>query len=222
MSRLTMSELAWPMGADSRQQAQEWAGGVATQVLDWTWLAFDSLRTNVLSRIDLNQPLEQLERDLTSHHFREIQQLWAHETGGYSAICPHHELPEMATRSVAPARPPAYDIAFVWNDNPRVAWPIEAKAVPTTGTLAPYLGDTAKFTVGTAAPFVGEGAQIAYLLAGPTDDFFANLSTGLSSQLQSPPEFADRPHRTSLHTRKTAPDLRLHHMAMLCRSDRTS
>jgi hypothetical protein len=43
----------------------------------------------------------------------------------------------MATRSAAPAKPPAYDIAFIWHDNPRVAWPIEAKVVPTPGTLAP-------------------------------------------------------------------------------------
>src|SRR4051794_14654673 len=109
MSRPTFSELAWPLDAETRQQAQEWAGGVATQVLDWTWRGFDSLRTNVLSRIDFDQPLEQVERDLTANHFGEIQQLWARETEGYSAFFPHHEWPEMETRSPAPARPPAYD-----------------------------------------------------------------------------------------------------------------
>src|ERR1700731_1522536 len=175
VSRPTASELAWPLDADSHQQAQEWAGHAAIQVLDWTWRAFDLLRTNVLGRIDLNQPLDQLERDLTSNHFRAIQQLWARETEGYSAFCPHHEWPEMATRSPSPARPPAYDIAFVWNDNPRVAWPLEAKVVPNTGTLAKYVADTAKFTEGIAAPFVGEAAQIAYLLSGAATEFFANL-----------------------------------------------
>ena len=216
MSRPTFSELAWPMDADSRQQAQEWAGEVATQVLEWTWRAFDSLRANVLTRIDLNQPLEQLERDLTSHHFREIQQLWKTETEGFSAFSPHHEWPEMATRSPAPAKPPAYDLAFVWNDNPRVAWPIEAKVVPTTGTLAQYVADTAKFTGGIAAPFVSEGAQVAYLLTGETAEFFSNLSAGSSITLEEAAEFSDRPHRISLHARAPAPDLRLHHMAMFC------
>ena len=127
----------------------------------------------------------------------------------------------MATRSPAPAKPPAYDIAFVWNDNPRVAWPMEAKVVPTTETLAPYLSDTAKFTEGTAAPFVGEGAQIAYLLSGVAVDFFINLSKKLSLKLQAVPELTTRSHRISLHIRTSAPNLRLHHMVMLCGCDRT-
>lgn len=216
MSRPTLSELAWPMDADSRQQAQEWAGEVARQVLDWTWRAFDSLRTNILSRIDLTQPLEQVERDLASHHFREIQLLWKTETDGYSAFSPHHEWPEMATRSPAPAKPPAYDIAFVWADNPRVAWPIEAKVVQTPGTLAEYVADTKKFTGGIASPFVSEGGQVAYLLTGATDEFFSNLSAGSSVALEEVAEFSARPHRMSLHPRASAPDLRLHHMAMFC------
>ena len=209
------------MGAESYQQAQEWADAVAMQVLDWTWQAFDSLRSSVLSRIDFRQPLDQLERDLTAHHFREIQRVWAQQTEGYSALSPHHEWPEMASRSPAPAKPPAYDIAFVWSDNPRVAWTIEAKVVPTTGTLAQYLGDTAKFASGTAAPLVTEGAQVAYLLSGVADVFFSNLSTALSLRLDSVTEFVNRPHRSSMHMRASAPDLRLHHMAMLCSNERS-
>jgi len=178
------------MDADSHQQAQAWAGEIAVQVLDWAWRAFDSL--HALGRIDLNQSLEQLERDLTSHHFREIQRLWKLETEGFSAFCPHHEWSEMATRSPAPAKPPAYDLAFVWNENPRVAWPIEAKVVATTSSLAEYVADTAKFTNGTAAPFVGEGAQIAYLLSGVAAEFFANVSKRLAFKLKSPPEFTSR------------------------------
>jgi hypothetical protein len=204
------------MDAESHQQAQEWARAVGMQVLDWTWRGFEALRINLLGGIDLNEPLEQLERDLTSHHFREIQQLWKRETDGFSAISPQPEWPEMATRSPAPAKPPAYDIAFVWNDNPRVAWPLEAKVVATCGTLAPYLSDTAKFTDGTAAPYVREGAQIAYLLSGSAMEFFTNLSTRLALNLTALPAFASRAHRHSDHTRNNAPNLRLHHMAMLC------
>lgn len=219
MSRLTPSELGWPMDADSHRQAQEWADAATTQVLDWTWRGFDTMRTNFLNRIDFSQQLDQVERDLTSHHFREIQQLWHRETDGYSAFAPQPEWPEMATRSPAPAKPPAYDIAFVWYDNPRVAWPIEAKVVPTAETLAPYLSDTAKFTEGTAAPYVGEGAQIAYLLSGVAVDFFNTLSKTLS--LQVVPELVGRSHRISSHARTSAPDLRLHHMVMMCGCDRT-
>ena len=216
MSRPTPSELAWPMDDESRRQAEDWAAGVSIQVLDWTWRAFDALRKGNFASVDLTQPLEQLERDLARHHFREINMLWAMETSGECAFTPHHEYPELETRSPAPAKPPAYDLAFVWNANPRIAWPIEAKVVPTSGTLADYLGDTKKFTDGIAAPFVGEGAQIAYLLAEKTDDFFHNLAARLTTQLQSVLQFSTRAHRASLHARINYPDLLLHHMAMHC------
>ncbi|HVU07290.1 MAG TPA: hypothetical protein VHG89_01960 [Verrucomicrobiae bacterium] len=219
MSRYpTLSELAWPMDDESRLQAQEWANGIVSQVLDWTWRAFDMVRASALGSVDLTQSLEQLERDLARHHFREINILWAQETGGECAFMPHHEYPELETRSPAPAKPPAYDIAFVWNANPRLAWPIEAKVVPTANTLADYLGDVKKFTDGIAAPLSGIGAQIAYLLTGTTDDFFNNLRTRLSLPLQTLTEFSARAHRVSSHARKSSPDLQLHHMAMGCYS----
>lgn len=215
MSRPTFSELAWPMDDESRRQAEDWAAGVSVQVLDWTWRAFDALRANILPGVDLSQPLEQLERDLTAHHFRQIQQLWAQETGGYSLIAPHHEWPEMETRSPAPAKPPAYDIAFVWDANQRVALPIEAKVVPTPGTLAAYLTDTEKFASGTAAPFVGEGAQIAYLLSGTAEAFLSKLAAGLPS-LSPMAKFKSRDHHFHKIQRTSAPHLRLHHLVMHC------
>jgi len=217
MSRCpTLSELAWPIDDESRQQAQEWANGITSQVLDWTWRAFEVVRAGALGSVDLTQPLEQVERDLARHHFREINILWARETGGECAFTPHHEYPELETRAPAPAKPPAYDIAFVWNANPRIAWPIEAKVVPTAGTLADYLGDVKKFTDGIAAPLSGIGAQIAYLLTGTTDDFFNNLGARLSLPLQRLTEFSTRAHRVTTHTRGKVLDLELHHMAMMC------
>lgn len=216
MSRPTLSDLRWPMDEDSRQQAEEWAAGESNRLLDWTWRGFDALRANVLSHVDLNQPLDQLERDLTSKHFIEINRIWAAETGGECSFVPHHEFPENQTRPGGSGKPPASDISFIWYENQRVSWPIEAKVLKTPGTLAEYVTDTAKFVNGIAAPLVGEGAQIAYLLTGLPDDLFSNLNARLSSPLQVVPEFPSRPHRTSSHARTTAPDLRLHHMAMLC------
>lgn len=174
------------------------------------------MRANVLNHVDMSQPLDQLERDLTSKHFVEIQRLFAAETDGYPSIIPHHEYPENESRPGGSGKPPASDISFVWFENQRVSWPIEAKVVPTPGTLAEYLGDTQKFVDGIAAPLVGEGAQVAYLLTGKTDKFFRNLSTRLPSPLQEFPEFSDRAHRVSSHARTSLPDLQLHHMAMYC------
>lgn len=217
MSRhATLSQSRFPLDGDSLTQAEEWAKTSAFQILDWTWRAFDALQANVLSGADLTKPLEQLERDLAQLHFGEILSLWARETGGECAYSPRHEHPEFETRSPAPAKPPAYDIAFVVNLNSRIAWPIEAKVLKTPGTLSDYLGDTAKFENGIAAPLVGEGAQIAYLLTGTADEFFANLATRLSSPLEPVPNFSTRAHRVSSHARNRIPDLQLHHMAMKC------
>lgn len=216
MSRPTLSELRWPMDDESHRLAENWAAGITFQALDWTWRSFDALRENVLSQVDFKQPLDQLERDLTSKHFIEINRLFAAETEGLSSIIPHHEFPENESAPGGSGKPPASDLSFIWYHNQRVSWPIEAKVLKTPGTLAEYLGDTAKFENGIAAPFVGEGAQVAYLLSGTTSDFFSNLSGKLASPLQPVAEFSTRPHRASRHTRATAPDLRLHHLAMHC------
>jgi len=218
MSRPALSELRWLMDDESRRQAEDWAAGASNQVLDWTWRAFDALHANVLSHVDMSQPLDQLERDLTSKHFIEINRPFAAETDGLSSIVPHHEFPENESRPGGSGKPPASDICFIWYENQRVSWPIEAKVVPTPGTLAEYLGDVKKFTDGVTAPFVGEGAQIAYLLSGDANGFFSNLSAKLSLRLQDVPEFSSRPHRFSQHARATAPHLRLHHMVMHCLS----
>lgn len=204
------------MDEESHRQAEGWAAGISFQALDWTWRAFDALRANVLSQVDFNQPLDQLERDLTSKHFIEINRLFGAETEGLSSIVPHHEFPENESAPGGSGKPPASDLSFIWYHNQRVSWPIEAKVLKTPGTLAEYLGDTAKFENGVAAPFVGEGAQIAYLLNGTTAEFFSCLQAKLPSPLQQLPVFAVRAHWFSVHTRTVAPVLRLHHLAMRC------
>jgi hypothetical protein len=208
------------MDDESRRQAENWAAGVSSQVLNWTWRAFDALGANVLSLVDMTQRLDQLERDLTSKHFIEINRIFGAETEGFSSIVPHHEFPENESAPGGSGRPPASDISFIWYENQRVSWPIEAKVLRTPTTLAEYLGDTVKFENGVAAPLVGEGAQIAYLLAGATSCFFSNLSAKLSGPLQPVAEFSNRPHQSSHHNRTGIPNLRLHHMAMNCGTDR--
>jgi hypothetical protein len=215
--RPAFSELAWPDDPADADLPLQWAHGVATQVLDWTWRAFDALRIKHLARVDLAQPLEQLERDLMRHHFVEIQVLFASETDGYAALVPHHEFPEMESLSSPSAKPPAYDLAFVSTANQRWAWPFEAKVVPTPDRIAEYLKDVnEKFVRGIAAPLVGEGGMIAYLLTNETTAIFENLASRLDQVLEVIPEFRDRPHRASRHARKAAPALRLHHLVMEC------
>jgi len=215
--RPTFRELAWPDDSDDANLPVQWAQSVSTQILDWIWRAYDALRSKHLSRIDLTQPLEQLERDLVSQHYIEIVLLFATETGGYSSLVPHHEWPEMETRSSASAKPPAYDVAFVSVTDRRWAWPIEAKMIPGANALAEYLKDVnQKFVTGIAGPLVGEGAMLGYLLCSNGSAVVANLETRLGQDLRAVSDFPKRLHRTSRHPRATAPVLRLHHLLMVC------
>lgn len=215
--RPTFSELAWPDGADDSAQAQQWATGITTQVLDWTWRAYDLLQAKHFSGIDFRQSLEQLERDLVRHHFVEIQRLFAADTDGFASFVPHHEWPEMQSRSTASAKPPANDLAFVSVTNQRWAWAIEAKVVPSSGSLATYLNDVnEKFVTGIASPVIGEGGMLGYLLDDDVAGAFKNLQERLGQGLEQLADFEHRPHRTSNHNRSAAPDLRLHHMLMVC------
>lgn len=158
-----------------------------------------------------------MERDLTRNHFVQIQVLFAAETDGYAALVPHHEFPEMESRTSPSAKPPAYDLAFVSTSNQRWAWPVEAKVVRSADRLGEYLKDVNdKFLGGIAAPLVGEGAMIAYLLTNDTIAVVENLANRLKQPLQTIPEFRDRPHRLSRHMRAMAPELRLHHLLMEC------
>lgn len=215
--RATFSQLAWPEEPSQSGMAVQWALGISTQVIDWTWRAFDALYAERMSSVDLAQPLDQLERDLVRHHFVEIQILFQRETGGYAAFVPVHEWPEMETRSDAPAKPPAYDLAFISTSNQRWAWPVEAKVIVTPGALSEYLKDVNdKFVSGTASPLVSEGGMIGYLLCSDALAVMANLQRRIKQTGELFAGFTERVHRTSLHRRLNSPDLRIHHMLMVC------
>jgi hypothetical protein len=213
--RPTLSELIWPNDPADADLPVKWAQDVAVQALGWTWRGFDALRGNQFDGVDLAQPLEQLERDLTSKHFIQIQFLFAAETGGFSALSPVHEHPELETRSAPPAKPPAYDLGFVCPGNQRWVWPIEAKVLSTPNALAEYLKDVReKYIAGIDAPFVGEGGMIGYLQKGLPTDVFRKLDRELGQTLTPHPDFPTRNQRSSRHARSSAPVLTLHHLIM--------
>lgn len=216
-ARRTFSSLAFAGDTENPDLPVEWAVSASVQILDWVRRSFDLLREHHLVNVDLTQPLEQLERDLTRHHSLHLQRLWRTDTDGFHSLSPQHEWDEMEQRSSASAKPPAYDFAFVHFNHPRWAWPIEAKVLRTPRTMADYIGDVrGKFEAGIGAPLVGEGGMIGYLLTGTAAAFFENLQTELAIPLEEVIEFAGRPHRASRHLRGTAPALRLHHMIMAC------
>lgn len=215
--RRTFSSLAFASDTDNPELPVEWAGGAAVQILDLMWRSFDCLLDKQLAGINLVQPLDQLERDLARHHFVELQLIFFAETEGFSSFVPTSEWPEFESLSSSQAKPPANDFAFIHFVHQRWAWPIEAKVLPTPGTLAEYMKDVReKFESGVAAPLVGEGGMIGYLLTGTPESFFNNLQSAHSLELAGLAEFATRAHRLSIHARSSAPTLRLHHMVMKC------
>jgi hypothetical protein len=214
--RPSLSEMRWPDDPEDAQLPLEWADSVTVKVLDWAWRGFDAVQEKYLNSLDLSlPPPEQLERNLTELHFLEIGLLWARETGGYASLQPSHESPELATRSSASAKPPAYDLGFVHIENRRWKWPIEAKVLPTAGAVGEYLKDVReKFIAGVAGPFVGEGAMIGYLQKGSPSEVFKNLESELGQSLLPSKDFESRHQRSSQHARTNAPLLRLHHLIM--------
>src|ERR1700754_2638547 len=112
-ARRTFSSLAFAADAENLDLPVEWAGGAASQILDWMWRSFDKLREKHLLSVNLAQPLEQLERDLTRHHSIELLLLFAAEGRGFSSMVPQHEWDEFESISASGAKPPAYDFAFV-------------------------------------------------------------------------------------------------------------
>lgn len=213
--RPTLSEMLWPDDPADADLPVQWAKDMSVQVLDWVWRGYDQLRDKHLSRVDLTQPTEQLERNLTFLHFGEIQEIWARETEGFSSLRPGHEIPELENRSSPSAKPPANDLGFVHTENPRWIWPIEAKVLPTSAAVAEYLTDVrGKFVTGIAGPFVGEAGMIGYLLRGSPNDVFEKLGKELGQPLSPVSEFNARQHRSSNHDRTDAPLLRLHHLIM--------
>lgn len=207
--------MLWPDEPADADLPVHWARDVAVQVLDWVWRGYDQTRDKHLSRVELTQPPEQLERNLTFLHFGEIQEIWARETEGFSSLRPGHEIPELESRSSPSAKPPAYDLGFTHTENQRWIWPVEAKVLPTSTALAEYLDDVrGKFGAGIAGPFVGEGGMIGYLLHGLPNDVFDKLARELGQLLLPVSEFSARQHRSTQHNRADAPSLRLHHLIM--------
>ena len=131
------------------------------------------LRASHLARVDLTQPLEQLERDLTRKHFVEIQVLFASETTATLRSFPIMSFPRWS-RGVRRRRSRPPTTSRLSRQQIRAGrGPWKPRSCRQPGRLGEYLKDVNdKFVGGVAAPLVGEGAMIAYLLTNETTTVF--------------------------------------------------
>lgn len=197
--------------------ANIWRDDVIQKLLGYVWEAYDYVYANYLSQIPVDEDYDDLERSITELLEHNIQD----NIDRYLSYRVQHESFERETRDVSPAQPPQYDIAFVWNRDPQIKWPLEAKIAKTDGNIAPYIKDIKEqFLTCRYAPFSNGGAMLCYLKRGSATKLLSNIEKRLGCTLSQYAGFPERPHKTSEHTRTvpTGKDypvhFRCHHLIM--------
>ena len=109
---------------------------------------------------------------------------------------------EMEQREPSPARPKQYDLAFVWIENRRITWPLEAKVLHSDGSVSKYIKEiTDNYLICRYAPFSSEAGMLAYLLKGDPEKAFDNIAKSVPCLLSDHVDFQNRDHKTSDHQR---------------------
>ncbi|UCE60405.1 MAG: hypothetical protein JSU63_01390 [Phycisphaerales bacterium] len=214
-SRRTIGEARWPGLAEFVTLAKAWQTDAITQLLGFVWRAYDLLCERVLSQIDCAQADLDLERNITQLLEPLIREVMPGCVPYYVQHAPH----EFETALEAPAQPPLPDIGFVMRANPRIMWPLEAKAIRTDKAVSAYVKEIQEnFLTCRYAPFSKEGGMLAYLVAGDPSTAFENIAARLASKLEDHPRFPERNHKTSKHQRSVpagkryARGFQCHHM----------
>lgn len=179
-----------------------WPQEVVPQLLALLWEGYDRLHSAKLSQVNVEDADIQLERSVTALLHDEIQMIIA-ERGGFAGFLLRHESWELETCELRPSRPPQYDLAFVWFENPLVQWPCEAKVLRTAGAVSEYAADVRNaFLTCIYAPFSNSGAMLGFLFQGEVSVTLERVSATLPAPLVPCPQHAARSHRISRHVRE--------------------
>jgi hypothetical protein len=215
--RQTIFDLRWPNTPEYTELARIWSEDTVNRMLTAVWCGYDTFCAEILDQINIAEADEERERAVTQALERCIRR---HLSGNEPYTIQHGSY-EYATRQPAPAQPPQYDAAFVFYQNQRLMWPLEAKFLRSDGAVADYIRDVQdEFLTGRYAPYANSGAMLGYLLSGSPATAFSNIEQALHCQLLSHPVFSTRQHRTSDHSRNLAQaefmsgPFRCHHLIM--------
>lgn len=217
--RRTLGELRY-RNKLSLTVARKWSTDFSTNMLASVWKGVDLLSEEVFT-FDPSQAEDDLERTITEWLEPRIKKF-------ISDLAPYYlqlNTGERETRSPAPAQPPQYDMAFVFWENEEFKWPIEAKVLKsdTRGAVARYVKCLKeKFLTFGYAPFSSEAAMLGYLFKGDPAVAFKSIANRVPCELTSHPEFPERQHMISAHSREvpenkqeTYPaEFRCHHLVM--------
>ena len=161
--RRTIGEVRWPDTPDFMAVAEAWRARCSTYLVGLVWKAYDALLLSVLSQINIDDAEDDLERSITQLLEPEMRKAMS----GDEPFSVQHGRYEQESRMPAPAQPPAYDIAFILIQNPRIMWPIEAKVLRSDGSVAEYVTDLRnEFLTCRYAPFSSEAGMVGYLVSG--------------------------------------------------------
>lgn len=218
MSRFRPRQTLEQALAQTVQSPSEWPEETVPEILSVLWEAYDRLFTTRLNRVNLNEADKELERSVTALLHNEIAFIM-HQRGGFASYLVCHESWEMETIMPDSKRPPQYDIAFVWHEYPHLKWPCEAKVIRTENAVAPYISDIqTAFIPCIYAPFSSSAAMLGFLVKGSPENTIRAIEKKLSIKTVIVQDFANRPHRLSIHDRavpslKKYPDrFTLHHL----------
>lgn len=215
--RRTIPESVWPDAQDFVELAMRWRSDAIKVLWGYVWQGWDSYCTKVLSKADLSEASDQLERMITQDLELDIRYVM----GGFPPFMIQHERFEEQERSQSPARPKQPDLTFVWYEYRSSKYPLEAKVLRTDYDVKAYVEEiTENFLKFRYAPFTSEGGMLGYLLEGAATQAFQNIAAAVPCTLSNYPDCAGREHRISDHTRivpadKQYPDkFRCHHLLL--------
>jgi hypothetical protein len=198
--RRTISEARWPDTPDFVELAKKWRSDAITVLLNLIWQGYDLYQEDVLSKVDLSQADDQLERDITQSLSIYIDIA----RSGFEPFILRTEWFENEQRQPSPARQKQYDFAFIWSIPPniRIVWPLEAKVLHSEGSVSEYVKEIAdNYLTCRYAPFSSEAGMLAYLLKGDPQKAFDNIAKSVPCVLANHVDFLNREHKTSDHQR---------------------
>ena len=218
MRRPAVSERRWPETPNFKEAAKSWGADGASGLLMALWQGCDRLLEELIAPVGgASENDRNLERDLTQHLVPRVRN--ALPQGSTFRV--EHEVFEVETQKSDKAQPPQYDIGFISLAYPRVIFPVETKVLRTDSAVTEYIKEvTGNYLTCRYAPFSPEGGLLGYLLKGTAKNALANIAKKLGVDLHAHPDFADRPHRTSDHSRAVpkgkpySKRFRCHHMIL--------
>jgi hypothetical protein len=217
--RRTISEARWPDTPNFVELAKNWRSDAITVLLNLIWQGYDLYQADVLSKVDLSQADDQLERDITQSLSIYIDKA----RSGFEPFTLRTEWFENEQRMPSPARQKQYDLAFIWSSPPnvRIVWPLEAKVLRSDGSVSEYVKEiTDNYITCRYAPFSSEAGMLAYLLKGDPEKAFDNIAKSVPCLLSDHVDFQNRDHKTSDHQRVVPADesypssFRCHHLIL--------